>query len=256
MGRLNPKERVMIFEGAKMDQEETSLLREGERIDDLQRDGYRIIQHPKKFCFGVDAVFLTDFVEAHPGEDLICDLGTGTGIIPLLLCAKGKGKQFTGLEIQPDMAEMAQRSVKLNHAEEKIRIVNGDIREALTLFGASSFDAVTVNPPYMQGGGALVNPADSKAIARHEILVTLEDVIRTGCGLLKDGGRLYMVHRPNRLTEIITLMHEYHLEPQRLQMVHSYTDQNANLVMVEGRRGRGAFLKVLPPVLMVAGPKG
>ena len=232
------------------------LVKEGERIDDLQRNGYRIIQDPKKFCFGVDAVMLTDFVEQHPGEDLFCDLGCGTGIIPILLCAKGKGKSFTGLEIQSDMAEMAQRSVKLNHAEDRIRIVNGDIREALKILGASAFDAVTVNPPYMTSGGALVNPEDSKAIARHEILVTLEDVIRTGCGLLKDGGRFYMVHRPNRLTEIFTLMHEYHLEPQRLQMVHSYTDQNANLVMVEGRRGRGAFLKVLPPVLMVAGPKG
>lgn len=161
-------------------------LRESERIDDLQRNGYRIIQNPQKFCFGMDAVLLSGFVRVKPGAKVL-DLGTGTGIIPLLVEAKTQAAQISAIEIQEESADMARRSVWLNGLEDKIDIVTGDLREADKFFGAASFDVVTCNPPYMIGQHGLTNPDEPKAIARHEILCTLEDVVRTAAKLLKPG---------------------------------------------------------------------
>ena len=153
-----------------------NLLKPGERTDDLQRNGYQIIQSKGRFCFGMDAVLLSGFAKAKPTETVI-DLGTGTGIIPILMEGKNKGKHFTGLEIQEESADMARRSVALNHLEEKIDIVTGDIKDASKLFGASSFDIVTSNPPYMIYQHGLKNESDAKTIARHEVKCTLEDII-------------------------------------------------------------------------------
>ena len=152
-------------------------LKEGERLDELHRNGYKIIQDKNRFCFGMDAVLLSGFAQVKQGENVL-DLGTGTGIIPILLEAKTGGRHFTGLEIQPDSADMARRSVAYNHLEEKIDIVTGDIKDASSIFGASSFDVITTNPPYMIGEHGLKNPDEAKAIARHEVLCTLEDVVR------------------------------------------------------------------------------
>ena len=159
------------------------IIHPHERVDDLHRDGHLIIQDPKRFCFGVDAVILSGFAKVKKGENVL-DLGTGTGIIPILLAAKTEGKHFTGLEIQTESAEMANRSVLLNELEERVSIKEGDIKEAMQLFGASSFDVVTSNPPYMNEGGGLVNPFAAKAIARHEILCSLEDVVAAAAKLL------------------------------------------------------------------------
>lgn len=174
---------------------------EDERLDDLQRNHYKIIQKPKRFCFGMDAVLLSGFAQVRKGETAL-DLGTGTGIIPILLEAKTQGQHFTGLEIQSEMAEMAGRSVAYNRLEEKVSIVCGDIKEASALFGEASFDVVTCNPPYMNQNHGLKNPEEPKAIARHEILCTFEDVAREAARLLRLGGRFYMVHRPRRLVEL------------------------------------------------------
>ena len=171
----------------------TNNLKEHERLDDLHRNGYRIIQNEKAFCFGMDAVLLSGYAAVRERERA-ADLGTGTGIIPILLEAKTGGEHFTGLEIQAEMADMARRSVALNHLEEKIDIVCGDIKEASQIFGAASFDVVTTNPPYMNDAHGLQNPDPVKAIARHEVLCTLEDVVREGAKLLVPGGRFYMVH--------------------------------------------------------------
>ena len=173
-------------------------LKPGERLDDLQRNGYRIIQDPDKFCFGMDAVLLSGFASAPDGGRVL-DLGTGTGIIPILMAAKTGAKELVGLEIQPESAEMANRSVILNDLEEKVKIVEGDIKEAGELFEAASFDVVTSNPPYMIGGHGLQNPDGPKAIARHEVLCDLEDVVKAAARCLKPGGKFYMVHRPFRL---------------------------------------------------------
>ena len=213
-----------------------SILLPGERFDDLQRNGYKIIQNPQKFCFGMDAVLLSGFARVKKAERVI-DLGTGTGIIPILLEAKTPGKHFTGLEIQPESADMAARSVRYNGLEDRISIVTGDIKDAANLFGASSFDVVTSNPPYMTKEHGLVNDADAKTIARHEVLCSLEDLISQTAKLLKPNGRCYFVHRPFRLVEILSMMSAYQVEPKRIQFVYPYVDKEPNMVLIEGLRG-------------------
>ena len=229
------------------------LLKENERIDDLQRNNYKIIQAPNRFCFGMDAVLLSGFARAQEG-DKVLDLGTGTGIIPLLMEAKTKAFHLTGLEIQAESADMAARSVKLNGLCEKIEIVNGDIKEASRIFGAASFDVVTTNPPYMNDAHGLKNPTEVKAISRHEVLCTLDDVVREGAKVLKSGGRMYMVHRPHRLIEIITAMKQYKMEPKRMCMVHPFKDKEANMVLIEAVKGGGSWLKMEAPIIVYKEP--
>lgn len=228
-------------------------LLEGERLDELHRNGYYIIQSPARFCFGMDAVLLSGFANVKPGETAI-DLGTGTGIIPILLEAKTKGEHFTGLEIQPESADMARRSVAYNHLEHKINIEIGNIKDASSQFGASSFHVVTTNPPYMTGQHGLTNPNEAKAIARHEILCTLEDVIRESARLLKPQGRFYMVHRPFRLSEIMCLMHQYGLEPKRMRLVYPFIDKEPNMVLIEGLRGGKPRITVEKPLIVYQEP--
>ena len=227
----------------------TNNLKEHERLDDLHRNGYRIIQNEKAFCFGMDAVLLSGYAVVREGERA-ADLGTGTGIIPILLEAKTGGEHFTGLEIQAEMADMARRSVALNHLEEKIDIVCGDIKEASQIFGAASFDVVTTNPPYMNDAHGLQNPDPVKAIARHQVLCTLEDVVREGAKLLVPGGRFYMVHRPHRLVEIINTMTSFKLEPKRIKFVHPFVDKEANMVLIEGIKGGKSMIKVEKPIIV------
>jgi tRNA1Val (adenine37-N6)-methyltransferase len=229
--------------------EQERLILPHERVDDLQRNHYQIIQDPGRFCFGMDAVLLSGFAHVKPGERAL-DLGTGTGIIPILLEAKTEGEHFTGLEIQPESADMARRSVRLNHLEERIDIVTGDIREASNLFGASSFEVVTTNPPYMIGQHGLKNPEDAKAIARHEVLCSLDDVLRESARLLKPQGRFYMVHRPFRLAEIFSRMVEYRIEPKRMKLVYPYIDKEPNMVLIEGARGGKSRLTVEKPLIV------
>ena len=231
----------------------TVELKENERIDDLQRNGYRIIQKTDGFCFGMDAVLLSGFAVVKAGEKVL-DLGTGTGIIPILLEAKTEGEHFSALEIQEEVADMARRSVLLNGLEHKISIVNGDIKEATRIFGGASFDVVTSNPPYMTDTHGLKNPHLPKAIARHEVMCTLDDVCREAAKVLKPGGRFYMVHRPHRLAEIVRTLSKYRLEPKRLKMVHPFSDKEANMVLIESVRGGGIFMKVEPPVIVYEKP--
>lgn len=224
-------------------------LRPGERLDELQRNGYVIIQDTKRFCFGMDAVLLSGFAQVKSGERAL-DLGTGTGIIPILLEAKTNGTHFTGLEIQQESADMAQRSVRLNKLESKIEIVSGDIKDASRIFGASSFHVVTVNPPYMIGNHGLQNNLDAKTIARHEILCTLEDIMRESAKLLLPKGRFYMVHRPFRLSEIMCVMTKYGIEPKRMRLVYPYIDREPNMVLIEGLRGGKPRMTVEKPLIV------
>lgn len=224
-------------------------LRPDERVDELHRNGYRIIQNVKKFCFGMDAVLLSGFTRVRPGE-VTLDLGTGTGIIPILLEAKTKGKHFTGLEIQEESADMARRSIALNSLADKIEIVTGDIKKASGIFGSGSFDVVTSNPPYMNDNHGITNPELPKAIARHEILCSLEDVIREAARVLKPGGRFYMVHRPFRLVEIVNTLSAYKLEPKRMKLVHPFIHKEPNMVLLECIKGGGAMIKVEAPLIV------
>ena len=230
-----------------------SNLKENERLDDLQRNGYQIIQNPEKFCFGMDAVLLSGF--AHAKEtDILLDMGTGTGIIPILMEAKYHCAHLTGLEIQEESADMARRSVALNGLSDKIQIITGDIKEAGSIFKSASFDCITCNPPYMIGQHGLTNPDAPKAIARHEILCTLEDVVSQAAKLLKPGGHFYLVHRPFRLAEIITTLTKYKLEPKRMQLVYPFVDKEPNMVLLEAVRGGKSRMTVEKPLIVYSEP--
>ena len=229
------------------------VLKENERIDDLERNGYRIIQDTKRFCFGMDAVLLSGFARVKEGARVL-DLGTGTGIIPILLEAKTGAGHLTGLEIQVESADMARRSVLLNGLEDKIDIVTGDIKEAESLFDAASFDVITCNPPYMIGKHGITNEGDAKAIARHEIHCTLEDVVSQAAKLLKPGGNFFMVHRPFRLAEIMAVLQAYKLEPKRMQLVYPFVDKEPNMVLIEANRGGKPRLTVEKPLIVYKEP--
>lgn len=218
-------------------------------MDELHRNGYSIIQNPEKFCFGMDAVLLSGFARVKKGE-LALDLGTGTGILPILLEAKNEGRHYTGLEILEESADMAARSVALNHLEEKIDIITGDIKDASKIFGASSFDVITTNPPYMIGHHGLVGANQAKAVARHEILCSLDDVLSESAKTLKPNGRFYMVHRPFRMAEIMYKMISYGIEPKRMRLVYPFADKEPNILLIEGLRGGNSRLKVEKPLII------
>ena len=219
----------------------TNLLKSGERIDDLQRNGLKIIQDPGRFCFGMDAVLLSGFASAGIRQGMrVLDLGTGTGIIPLLLSAKTQAESLCGLEIQADSADMARRSVAMNHLEDRISVIQGDIKEADKLFAAASFDVVTSNPPYM--------------IARHEVLCTFEDIAAQTARLLAPGGSFYLVHRPFRLAELIVTLSKYKLEPKRMQLVYPYADREPNMVLLQAVRGGKPRMTVEKPLVIYKEP--
>ena len=225
------------------------LIREecGERLDDLQCDGLYLIQNPDKFCFGIDAVLLSNFVKVKK-DGYAVDLCTGSGIVPILLSTKTKAKKITGIEIQSDIADMASRSVSYNKLDEKIDIINDDISNALKYIKHSCVDSVCVNPPYMKDMAAIKNLDLPLAIARHELLTDLESVINIANKLLKENGRFFMIHRPSRLSEIFAALKKNRIEPKRMRFVHPYMESKANLVLIEGVKGSGVWLDVEPPL--------
>lgn len=229
------------------------LLKENERLDDLQRNGLKIIQNPAKFCFGMDAVLLSGFTKVADGGEVL-DMGTGTGILPLLLYAKNNAHHITGLEIQEESADMAARSVQINALTEQISIVVGDIKSADTIFPKASFDVITCNPPYMIADHGMTGENDPKTIARHEVLCTLDDVCHTAAVLLKPGGSFCMVHRPFRLPEIMTTLMKYKLEPKRMQLVYPYADKEPNMVLIESIRGGRPRMTVEKPLIVYKEP--
>ena len=265
--------------------EDGSLLRPGERIDDLQRGGLRIIQDPSLFCFGMDAVLLSAYVRIKKARRGL-DMGTGNGIIPLLLSDRTDCASLTGLEIQPESAGLAVRSIALNGLQDRVHIVQGDIREADRIFAPASFDLITCNPPYravgsgritgttsgftrtpagtagdvsglkpvqkggIETGSGIPGEPDPRAIARHEILCTLDDVVRAASRLLRPGGHFYMVHRPMRLPEILTKLCAAGLEPKRMRLVYPHADKEPNMVLLDCVRGGAPELRVEPPLIV------
>ncbi len=222
-------------------------LNENEKIEDLQCRGLKIIQNKKWFCFGMDAVLLTNYCDIKNNSTVV-DLGTGTGIIPILLSGKRNYSKVYGLEIQPEVAEMAKRSVKLNDLQGKIEILNIDLKNALNYLEANSFDAVISNPPYKLYNSGIINPEDKKAISRHEIKSTLEDVISTASQLLKQYGRFYMVHRPDRLADIMCLLRKYRLEPKQIRFVHPRAAAKPNMILIRASKNGNPELIFDPPL--------
>lgn len=223
------------------------ILNENEKIEDLQCKGLKIIQNKKWFCFGMDAVLLTNYCDIKNNSKIV-DLGTGTGIIPILLSGKRNYSKAYGIEIQSEVAEMAKRSVKLNNLQEKIEIFNVDLKNALDYLEANSFDAVISNPPYKLNNSGIINPDDKKAISRHEIMCSLEDVISTASQLLKQYGRFYMVHRPDRLADIICLLRKYRLEPKQIRFVHPRAKAKPNMILIRASKNGNPELKFDAPL--------
>lgn len=224
-----------------------SFVKEEETLDDLQLNGIHIIQKRNGFRFGVDAVLLANFAEVK-GNHSVMDLCTGTGIVPFIIKGKKNPKHISGIEIQEEFVEMANRSVKINNLCDQIKFIKGDLKDKKLLKSLGRFDVVTVNPPYKLNNAGILNDEDRRAIARHEIMCNLEDVIEASRLLLKDNGKLYMVHRPERLADIFCLMRKYKIEPKRVRMIHPNSKKAANIVLVEGQRDGGAFLKWEAPL--------
>lgn len=219
-------------------------LKENERIDDLGLKNLKLIQDKQGFCFGVDAVLLSNFAKNIKKGAKVLDLGTGTGIIATLLCGKTKLDKIIGVEIQPEVANMAKRSIQLNGLEDKFEILNENIIDIPEHLEKNSFDVIVTNPPYQKRNTGIVNDEKRKLISRHEITATLEDFIRVSKILLKDKGEFYMVHRPDRLTDIFCLMRKYHIEPKLIKMVYPNKYKEPNLVLVKGIKNTKSFLKV------------
>lgn len=226
---------------------EEILLKENEKIEDLQCKGLKIIQNKKWFCFGMDAVLLANYCEFKKGSKVV-DLGTGTGIIPLILYAKKNISLAIGVEIQPEVAEMASRSVQLNGLDDSIKILNIDLKEVTSYLEPNSFDAVVSNPPYKMTNSGIKNPNDQKAISRHEIMCTLEDVIKNASKLLKQYGKFYMIHRPDRLVDIMCLLRQYKLEPKRIRFVHPKANEKPNMVIIQASKNGNKELKFDTPL--------
>jgi tRNA1(Val) A37 N6-methylase TrmN6 len=224
-------------------------LHNKERLDDLIHDNLKIIQHKNHFSFGIDAVLLADFVDVKPGDKII-DLGTGTGVIPLLLTAKSDPGQVLGIELQAELVDMAKRSVLYNNLEEFIQIKRADITELKNQLRAESFEVVASNPPYMPLGQGKVNPERQLAIARHEIKITLKEVVGASAYLLKYGGKASYVYRPERLDELLLLMRENNLQPKKLRFIYPKKDEECNLVLVTGVKGANYGLVIEEPLIV------
>lgn len=231
------KEKVNII-GMKIE------LNENERIDDLQYKNLKIIQNEMGFCFGIDSVLLSDFAKKIKRNAKVIDLGTGTGIIPILLCGKTELKRIVGVEVQEEVFDLANRNIKLNNLENKFEVINENIKNLKNIYEYGSFDVVVTNPPYKKENTGIKNLNNKKLISRHEITANLEDFVEISKYLLKDRGRIYMVHRPERLVDILFLMRKNKLEPKKIKFVYSNVNTEPKLVLIEAVKNAKPFLQI------------
>lgn len=223
-------------------------LENSERIDDLEYKGLKIIQNKNGFCFGIDSILLSDFAKEIKKDSKVVDLGTGTGIISIMLCAKTKLSKIIGIEIQKEVYEMAKKSIKLNNLEDKFEIINENIKNIDKILEIGTFDAVVTNPPYKKINTGIINEFEKKSISRHEITAQLEDFIKITFSLLKNNGTLYIVHRPERLVDIIELLRKYKLEPKTLKFVYPMQNKEPNLILIKAIKNAKPFLKIEKPL--------
>ncbi len=230
-----------------------SLLKTGERLDDLERNNLKIIQNPEGFCFGMDAVLLSGFVKTKKGARVL-DMCTGTGIIAILVSAKTECGKISAVEINPESADMAGRRVLYNELTDRIEVINDDIKNCTARFGKGSFDMVTCNPPYMPAGKGITNPDSDVAAARHEILCSLSDVCAQASAVLKSGGHFFMVHRPGRLLDIAEECGKNKLEIKRIKFVQPFADKKPNMVLIDAVKDGGRELKIEEPIIVFKEP--
>lgn len=226
------------------------FLKENERIDDLQLNNLKIIQNKNGFCFGIDSILLSDFAKDIRNNSKVLDLGTGTGILGILLCGKTKLSRIYGVDIQENVCDMASRSIKLNNLEDRFEIINKNIKDLKDVFEETSFDAIVSNPPYKKDNSGLKNESETKLISRHEITASLEDFISISAQLLKNNGNIYMVHRPERLSDLFYLLRKYNLEPKKLRLVQSYTNSKPKLILVKATKNAKSFLNIEEPLII------
>lgn len=226
------------------------FLKENERIDDLQLNNLKIIQNKNGFCFGIDSILLSDFAKDIRNNSKVLDLGTGTGILGILLCGKTKLSKIYGIDIQENVCDMASRSIKLNNLQDRFEIINKNIKDLKDIFEDNSFDVVVSNPPYKKDNSGLKNESKTKLISRHEITASLEDFISISSKLLKDSGNIYMVHRPERLSDLFYLLKKYNLEPKKLRLVQSYTNSKPKLILVKATKNAKSFLNIEEPLII------
>lgn len=220
-----------------------------ERWDDLMVGGYKLLQDTQLFCFGMDAVLLSNYIRLEPNESVI-DICTGNGVIPILLAAKTKSKHIVGLEIQSKLIELANKSVIENNLSDRVSFIEGDVRVIEETVESGTFDVISMNPPYMTNKHGIINEKESLAIARHEILCSLDDCLSAANKVLKTKGRLYMVHRPFRLAEIFYKMQSYGIEPKRMRMVYPFINKEPNMVLIEGIKGGRPRIMVERPLIV------
>ena len=230
-------------------------LKENERIDDLEYKGLKIIQNKDGFCFGIDSILLSDFAKNIKKEARVLDLGTGTGIIATLLCGKTQLSEITGIEVQKEVYDMAKRSIQLNHLEDRFKIIQDNILNLNNHFEKNTFDAIVTNPPYKKKETGIQNEDIRKLISRHEIEANIEDFIKISKDMLKDKGEFYIVYRPERLVDLLTLMRKYKIEPKKIRFVYSNVNAVSKLVLVQGVKNARPFLK-LEPNLYIYDEKG
>lgn len=226
------------------------FLKDNERIDDLQLNNLKIIQNKDGFCFGIDAVLLSDFSKEISVNSKVLDLGTGTGILGILLCGKTQLSKIYGIDIQKDVCDMASRSIKLNNLEDRFEIINSNIKDLKNFFEGDTFDAIVSNPPYKKNNSGLKNESISKLISRHEVEASLEDFINVSAKLLKNNGNFYMVHRPERLSDLFYLLRKYNLEPKKLRLVYSYSNSKPKLILVKATKNAKSFLNIDKPLII------
>lgn len=225
-------------------------LKENERIDDLEYKGLKIIQNKDGFCFGVDSVLLSDYAKNIKKSAKVVDMGTGTGIISILLCKKTNLEKIYGIEIQKEVADMAKRSSELNHLEDKFEVINADIKNILTILNKNEYDVIVTNPPYKKLDTGVKSLDEKNLISRHEVECTLEDIIENSSKLLKDLGEFYMVHKAERLVDIMYLLRKHKLEPKNIRFVHSKSEDKPTLILVRAVKGAKEFLKIDKPLVI------
>ncbi len=223
-------------------------LKENERIDDLEYKNLKIIQNKKGFCFGIDSVLLSDFAKDMKDNSNVLDLGTGTGILGILLCGKTKLKKITGIEVQAEVADMAKRSIILNDLQEKFDIINDNIKNITEILEKNSYDYIVTNPPYKKMDTGKINDSELKLISRHEVEANLEDFINISYKMLKDKGTLFMVHRPDRLVDILYILRKNRMEPKIIKFVYPNVNKEANLVLIKAVKNAKQFLKIEKPL--------
>lgn len=228
-------------------------LKENERLDDLQLNKLKIIQNKKWFCYGIDSVLLSDFAKEIRENSTVLDLGAGNGILGLLLCGKTKLKTIIGVEIQDEVCEMATRTILFNDLQDRFQMIHGDIKNVTNIIPRESFDAVVSNPPYKKKDSGIQNNNETKVISRHEILCNLNDIIKAACYALKEKGTFYMVHRPERLADIIATLREYRIEPKVIKFVYPKINKKPNLVLIKSTKYGNSFLDIKEPIIVYDG---